>query len=302
MGKRKWSNKAGAVLFPTATAQNEFTYIDYLKRLEELALNMFEWKNLPYDIDERFLELSLFQFGMAVFFYEDVMERYLALNVMINGDLDVYRVPKRRMAYATNGYQRKLTDEDSVIIWNNYLREPTYPTLLMYAHKLCNVERAIDVNLSGQKFPVVIVCDESERLTMKNLMADYQGNEPFVFGTKGLDLNNIKGLNTGVPYLGDKLTALKHSYWNEALAYLGIETTDNDKAERMITDEVKSNLGYAHSQRFTRLNMRRKACEQINKMFGLDIWVDFRSDTQSIGEDNTFTEGSNITVEEEVTQ
>ena len=25
--------------------------------------------------------------------------------------------------------------------------------------------------------------------------------------------------------------------------------------------------------------MRRKACDEINKMFGLDMWVDYREDT-----------------------
>lgn len=298
---KKW-NKSEGLALPEASVKNALTYVDYLKRLQELALNMFEWKNLPYDIDERFLELSLFEFGVAVFFREDVMNRYLALNVMINGELDVYRVPKRRRAYAVNGYQRKLTDEDSVLIWNNYLREPSYPTILMYAQKLYNIERAIDVNVSGQKFPVVVVCDESERLTMKNLMKNYEGNEPFIFGTKSLELKNIQALQTGVPYLASDLMNLKARYWNEALAYLGIESANTEKAERLVTDEVRSNLGYAHAQRFTRLNMRRKACEQINDMFGLDIWVDFRSDVDTIAVDNTMTEGSNIEVETEVTE
>ena len=37
-------------------------------------------------------------------------------------------------------------------------------------------------------------------------------------------------------------------------------------------------MGGVIASRYSRLTMRRMACEQINKMFGLDIDVDFRAD------------------------
>lgn len=270
---------------------NELTYVDYLKRLEEIAINMFEWKNLPYDIDERFLELTLFTQGMAVFFHEDVLDRYLALQTMIGGGLDVYRVPKYRRAYAVNGYNCELTDENSVLIFNNYLREPSYPTVQLYAKRLYEIERAIDVNVKGQKTPMMILCDESQRLTMKNMYEQYNGNEPFIFGSKGFDLSSIVSIPTSTPYVADKLMLLKHQYWNEALTFLGVENSNTDKRERLITDEVQSNLGNVEAQRFVRLNMRRRACEQINRLFGLDIWVDFRSDFETTLREGETTEG-----------
>lgn len=284
---RKW--KKGCSLFTDqAFEMNQLTYIDYLKRLQELAINMFEWKNLPFDIDPRFLELTLFTDGMAVFFYEDVMERYLALQCMIGGNLDVYRVPKVRRAYAVNGYNRELSDQNSVIIFNNYLREPSFPTVQLYAHRLYEIERAIDVNVKGQKTPIMILCDESQRLTMRNLYSQYDGNEPFIFGSKSLDIAGVQALNTDTPYVSDKLMLLKHQYWNEALTYLGIENSNTDKRERLITDEVQSNLGAVEAQRYVRLNMRRQACKQINRMFGLNIWVDFRQDLNTVdGESGT---------------
>ena len=42
---------------------NNKTYIDYYDRLMELALNVFEWENLPPTVDERFLELTLYEMG-----------------------------------------------------------------------------------------------------------------------------------------------------------------------------------------------------------------------------------------------
>lgn len=275
MGRRKWGN--GCSLFTNqAFDLNQLTMVDYLKRLEEIAINMFEWKNLPYDIDERFLELTLFTQGYAVFFYEEVMERYLALQAMIGGNLDVYRVPRRRRAYAVNGYNKELTDADSVLIFNNYLREPSFPTVQLYAQRLYAIERAIDVNVNAQKTPVMILCDESQRLTMRNLYNQYEGNEPFIFGSKALDIQGVTTLKTDAPFIADKLMLLKHQYWNEVLTFLGVENSNTDKRERLITDEVQSNLGAVQAQRFVRLNMRRRACDQINRMFGLNVSVDFR--------------------------
>ena len=82
---------------------------------------MFEWRNLPDTVDPRFLELTLFANGMAVFFKDE--DDYLALQCVISGPLDVYRIPTRRRAYAVNGFNRELDNKNSVIIYNNMLHK-----------------------------------------------------------------------------------------------------------------------------------------------------------------------------------
>lgn len=263
---------------------NNRTYLQYYNRLTELAISMFEWKNLPKSVDPRFLELSLFGTGMAVFFYDDGLEDYLALNCMIGGKLNVYRIPEERRAYATNGYNKALTSKDSVIIFNNYLHTNSMLDVEMFSKRLYNLDRAIDVNANAQKTPVLIQCDETQRLTMKNLYMQFEGNEPFIFGNKGLDVNGLKVLRTDAPYVADKLYELKVQIWNEALTYLGISNINTVKKERMITDEVTRNQGGVVASRYSRLESRRQACEQINDMFGLNIWCDYREDFQDIQE------------------
>ena len=39
------------------------------------------------------------------------------------------------------------------------------------------------------------------------------------------------------------------------------------------------------------MNARRDACKQINDMFGLDVWCDYREDYQAITEDNDTVDG-----------
>lgn len=269
--------------FCESAYMNNRTYLQYYNRLTELAISMFEWQNLPETIDQRFLEMCLFSDGMCIFFQDEVLG-YLSLQCMIGGKLNVYRIPMERRAYATNGYQRELDETNSVIIFNNYLHTNSMLDVEMFSKRLYNLDRAIDVNANAQKTPVLIQCDESQRLTMKNLYKQYEGNEPFIFGSKGLDANGLKVLQTGAPYVADKLYELKAQIWNEALTYLGISNINVVKKERMITDEVTRNQGGTVASRYSRLESRRQACKQINEMFGLDIWVDYREDFQDIEE------------------
>lgn len=277
MGRKRYTQ------FGESAYMNNRTYMQYYNRLTELALSMFEWENLPKTVDQRFLEMCLFSDGMCVFFEDEVLG-YLGLRCMIGGKLNVYQIPTDRRAYATNGYQKELNGTNSVIIFNNYLHTNSMLDVEMFSKRLYNLDRAIDVNANAQKTPVLIQCDESQRLTMKNLYKQYEGNEPFIFGSKGLDANGLKVLQTGAPYVADKLYELKTQIWNEALTYLGISNINVVKKERMITDEVTRNQGGTVASRYSRLESRRQACKQINEMFGLDIWVNYREDFQDIDE------------------
>lgn len=267
--------------FWESATKNNATYIQYYNRLTELSISMFEWKNLPDTVDERFLELALFSMGMAVFFKDEVMG-YLALRTTISGEFNVYRIPIRRRAFADNGYNRELTIDDSVIIYNNLIHTNSMLDVKMFADKLADIDRTIQINARTQKTPVLVKCDENQRLTMLNLYKEYDGNAPVVFGDKNLSANGLTVLKTDAPYNADKLYQLKTQYWNEALTYLGISNINSVKKERMITDEVTRNQGGVVASRYSRLESRRQACNKINKMFGLDIWCDYREDYRQL--------------------
>ena len=289
--------------FWESARKNNATFMQYYERLMEMAISMFEWKNLPETVDERFLELCLFAQGQAVFFKDEVLG-FLALQVAANGGFTVYRVPKNRRAYAANGYNKNLTDEDSVIIYNNRIRTPSKLNTEMQAERLANLDRTIDVNASAQKTPILIKCDERQRLTLENMYMQYTGNQPAIFADNNLNKDSLDVLKTDAPFIADKLYELKTQYWNESLTYLGISNVNIQKKERLITDEVTRNQGGTIASRYSRLQARRYACEQINKMFGLDIWVDFREDFQVLmTEDDTIvgepnSEGSGGEVDE----
>ena len=295
MGRRRTN-------FDESLWRNNGTYRFYLDRLTELSISMFDWQNVPDSIDARFLETTLFLNGSAVFFKdEDLRDEQiegdeegtlLALPVAMNGNFDLYNIPTRRTAYATNGYNRNLTNKDSVIVYNNMIRTNSVQTCTVYARRLWNLDRAIDVNANAQKTPVLIRCNDSERLTLVNAYQKWEGNEPVIYGTKDFDPNSISVLRTDAPYVARDLYELKTQIWNEALTYLGISNMNFQKRERLVTDEVVRNQGGTIASRYSRLEARREACKKINKMFGTNIEVYFRDDTKEF--DETFEGGIEV--------
>lgn len=275
--------------FSDSAKKNNNTYIYYVNRLTELALSMFEWKNLPDTIDPRFLEWCLFNDGYCVFFRDPDLG-YLSLQCMIGGKLNVYRIPTERRAYASNGYNLPLDNKNSVLIYNNLIHTNSYPVIVDYAQRLYNLDRVIDVNANAQKTPILVICDEKQRLTMKNLYMQYDGNMPVIYGDNSLNPNALRVLTTGAPYVSDKIYTLKTQIWNEALTYLGVSNNNVQKKERLITDEVNRSEGGTIASRYSRLQARRQACNEINKMFNLGIWCDYREDYQAIDfEDDTIS-------------
>ena len=272
------SKKKRDRMFWESAVLNNATYQQYYNRLTELSTVMFNWQNMPDTVDLRFLELTLFSKGMCVFFKDEELG-YLALPVNINGSLNVYGIPKERRAYASNGYNRVLNDTNSVIIYNNYTHTSSKLDVEMFSRRLYNCDRIIDININAQKTPIVIQCNEQQRLTMLNLYKSYDGNEPFIFGDKNLDLNGMKVFTTNAPFVADKVRQEKIQTWNEALTYLGISNTNVQKKERLISDEMIRSQGGTIASRYSRLEIRRSACEQINKMFPeLETWCDYRED------------------------
>lgn len=279
-------------LFGESAVLNKFTFLYYVQRLTELSLSMFKYENLPDTVDARYLELALFQNGAAVYFKDEIVGD-LCLDCIANGNFDVYGNPVKRRAYSRyNNFQKDLDESNSVIIWNNLMRTNSISTVQMYARKLYNLDRIIDVNANAQKTPVLLQGTEQQRMTLINLYKQYDGNEPFIFGDKNLDLNGLKSLSTAAPYVCDKIYELKNQIWNEALTVLGISNVNIQKKERMLTDEVQRGQGGTIASRYSRLQARLDAVEKINKKFKTKIEVYYREDTNDEKEiDDTNFEG-----------
>lgn len=274
---------------------NNTSYVNIFNRLKEMAITRFKYEGVPDTVDIRFLELTLFNNGSAVFFYDEDLG-FLALPVGWQNQFTVYQQPVNYRAYAANGYQKILNDQNSVIIWNNQLHTNNIVDIQNYALRIYNLERIIDVNADAQKTPIIVQGSKEQALTLKNLYKEFDGNARVIFGYDSLDLDALKVLKTDAPYVADKIYELKTQIWNEALTFLGIPNLTIQKKERVITDEVTRSLGGTMASRYTVLDSRKQAIDKINNMFDLNITVDFKdTENNSADVDTDANNADNIT-------
>ena len=269
----------------TELTDNVNSYIKYRDQLQELGMSMIGWdfSDVPENerryLNQRHVEYYEYFRGVTVFYKDESLGEYLCMPVIVRGPFDLDDMPMRRTAYNPKSqYRYELTNENSVLIYNNYLRKPCYNMMHHYAKRLADIEQAIDVNCKAQKTPVLIVCNENERLTMKQVYEQYEGNYPVIFGEKDLNSKGVKSLTTGAPFVAEEMYRIKTMIWNEALTYLGISNISFQKRERLITDEVMRSMGGTVANRYARLETRLDACKKIKDMFGIEINTYFRDD------------------------
>ena len=258
---------------------NDLTFLDYYNRLKLLAQATFKWNNLPNGIDEKWIERFLFGEGRCMFFKDDELG-FMVAKCTDSGMLNPYDEPTTLRPVATNYYKNGKNYENGtecVLIRNNDSMLPTHHTIQLYAYRLADITRTIDINVQAQKTPILIACSEKQRLTLKNVYAQWNGNEPVIFGSKDLDLSGVQVLKTDAPAVFDKLQIQKHQIWNEVMTFLGINNANMDKRERLVDDEVQANNEQVEMFAQTMLKSREMACKQINELFGLNITVEYRN-------------------------
>ena len=281
MGKKKnWRNVI--TNFFSTIFNNAAAYNLYYDRLKEVTVTLYNWLNLPDEIDQRFLELMLYERGKVLFFYDEGLQQYVVMNTNLPGKWDIYNNPIRRDAYANNGYNVTKNKDNSVIIYNNILRTSSESETIYFADKLGFYDRIVDININAQKTPILLKCPENKRLTLKNMWMKYDGNEPMIATDEmiGLDGSGIEVLKTDAPFVADQIYEMKIKYWNEFLTFKGISNVNIASRERMTNDEVYRQLGGSLACRGSGMRMRKEAAKQINKMFGLEIDVVFNEEYQ----------------------
>jgi hypothetical protein len=273
---------------------NDATFIDYLQRFKKIALSMFEWQNLPSGMDARFLERCLYYDGRASMLYSLKQGGYINLRASTSGNLNIYGLPTKINCYSynmqsmrtvfygeNNANQRK--EEGCVLVLNDWESVPTATTMELFALRLYDAQRSCDVNIRNQKFPLLIVTDENQRLTMVNMYKEIDGNKPVIFGDDKLnDISKIKALKTDVPFIADKIQDYKKQIWNEALTYLGINNLADEKKERLISDETSSNNEVINMNLQSYLAPRQEAAKLFNEKYGENVSVRVRSDLYNI--------------------
>ena len=131
-----------------------------------LAVSRFKWINLPPYIDERYLELTLFENGLALFFPDKRpgVNRFMVTSGNIGG-VNNYNNPTSFQPVAANYSHPQIGSKECVPIWDNQLRCTMIDVMWNYATRLAIADRALDVNLDNISVPLIIATSETNKLT-----------------------------------------------------------------------------------------------------------------------------------------
>ena len=251
----------------------------YMRYWKNIATNIFEWEGIPDTISPELLsseiiENWLFEAGKACFF-KDSEKGFLCLKVSKEG----FNVVGKPTAYrvAGNGYVKKLSVDDAVLIKNNETETPTAEMLRYYCECIADIELTKRLRRSAHKTPFMLETSPETELSAKNVFKQIDASEPTLYRnrSRGEADVGVNVLNTGVEYINDKLNDEKNSYIADILTLLGLDNYVEDKAERVQSAEVEANQEYVNQAFRASLEKRQKACEEINKKFGLNLSIKY---------------------------
>ena len=267
----------------TNTSDNFFSY--YIELLNK-AINVFEWKNVPDNIDTDTLETILFRSGDVAFFkYNDTF--YISHGNQ-SGEMTYNFTPEKYLVsnpYIENGKNFILSpDIDSVIIYNTpadkyiSLKSSFNEIIKRTAGILSDNLSSLNCLQINTRVQTIVTADNSNVAKSAEMkLKDLYDGKPYSVITSNLasNINIDDKSNANSKNIADLIDLNNYEY-AQYLHALGIESNENNKKSRMIVDELKDNNFECLHNLHILLDSRKKAVEKINRLFNLDISVDIK--------------------------
>ena len=273
---------------------NYDTFMNMYRRMAKIVLSMFTYENLPDSMDQRFLEQSLFEDGQASVLYDTDKKLVINTRCADNGEINIYNLPTRINCFSVNFRTDRIVyngiiedtlnkETQAVLMLNDEERLPSWVYVFEYAERLADAQKTIDINVRAQRTPILILGSKKQKMSLENMYAQYDGYKPVIMGDEDyLSQDSIKAVNTGAPYVADKIQNLKKEIWNEFLGTFGINNINVEKKERLISAESDSNNEVTNYALKSYFDARKRAVKQINELFGTNIEVKINADLFNI--------------------
>lgn len=267
----------------------------YLRLLAELASNRFKWINMPESVDIRFMETVMFYHGLAVFYKDSDFDKFFALKGVSTTFVNMMDNPTAFTVIGNNFFSKTLgaynpakdyepgeAEQKCVPIWSNYLRMPDWDIVRMYASRLAEMDRTIEINAKNARRTKVIITSDNTRLSVVNINRQVDEGQSAIQVQADGPLGDMQflqavDLNIDVDAI-EKLHIVRTRMWNECMGLMGINNANQDKKERLVSSEVDANDDQTSMMRYVNLNARRQAATQINKIWNLNISVEYHTD------------------------
>lgn len=281
-----------------------YTFQQLIVQYSMDAMATFEYTGLPDTIKVEHIEQNLFFKGYCVFTKHRYTGKFIVMPCGLTGT-NIHGEPTGFIINSSNGsgnhyYQKGVIGEDGIIIRNNVFSKPTYDLVSLACKRIADTELTMDMNLFALKTPFLIETDKKNETSAKLAFEQYKKFKPAIFadrkakGFSGDDKEDVlKILQTGAtPYLSE-LINFKHEVENDLYTRFGIMNSMQDKKERMVVDEVNARSEQISLAQSISLDYRVSAFKEIKDLFGVDIQVEKKGDSEDETELQSDTMGDN---------
>ena len=251
------------------------------------SLTMFEWKNLPDTLPAVEIEKQLQTNGYSII--AKVEGNVYAFQGGFSGQ-DPYNQPTKAIVNNPSlKYNGTFTiNDDCVIIKNDDMQQGLIHIYNKYGTLL--IENQITMLMTDYNYRIPFTISSKDDSTTQSAREYLQKvidgslgviGEAKLFDALKVTPTNNKGVNSFADLYG-------YQQFIEAQLNntIGLATNNNMKRERLTTNEIEVNKNASYPLIDNMLRNRKHAVEKINKMFDLDIDVEFSSIWNGTNEDD----------------
>ena len=267
------------------------------------SLTMFEWKNLPDTLPAVEIEKQLQTNGYSII--AKVEGNVYAFQGGFSGQ-DPYNQPTKAIVNNPSlNYNGTFTiNEDCVLIKNDDMQQGLIHIYNKYGTLL--IENQITMLMTDYNYRIPFTISSKDDSTTQSAREYLQKiidgslgviGEAKLFDALKVTPTNNKGVNSFADLYG-------YQQFIEAQLNntIGLATNNNMKRERLTTNEIEVNKNASYPLIDNMLRNRKQAVEKINKMFDLDIDVEFSSIWNGTNEDdNNGNNGDNPAIIDDTT-
>lgn len=271
----------------------------YIKQFFRMTNQMFKWINLPETIPARILEAYLQWYGQ-ICFTEVEGKYYVFFGGAGSTPNEYYEPTEFIVANPYLNFNKSLKiGEECVLMRNDSYFMGLLPMMERYAKQIVENDISIlDAQWNMRIQSLIVANNDIAKKSADIYLEEIKKGKPGIILNRSLMENGLEtkpfasaGTSNGLSQLIEMHQYLKASLLGE----LGLNANFNMKRERINTAESELNQDALLPLVDDMLAMRKKACEEINQMYGLNIDVEKNS---SWKEEETIDEELPIETEE----
>lgn len=164
-------------------------------------------------------------------------------------------------------------DKEVVIIYAQKNHKSVWSSIEVKVEEIVDLEMKKRTALKAQSQAWFFAFSPEDFKIAKALQESLDNDDPYMFGAFN-DPDRIKGIQSGAPYIVDKIQQQIDGRVNEVLTMLGVNNIGIDeKKEHLVVDEINANNEDIEQQSISFKTEIEDGFERVNKVLGFKVHV-----------------------------